>query len=93
MKTPLDLSKACLYDQLAEEATELAQAAIKMARILRAENPSPVTPEYAEQTVTEEYNDLMNVIHLLGYPEDKDMQREKMRRWIERLNSEQVILV
>lgn len=88
MKTPLDLSKPCIYDQLAEEATELAQAAIKMARILRRENPSPVTPHFAEHMVEEEYNDLMNVIHLLGYAEDKDKQREKMRRWIERLNQE-----
>lgn len=88
MKTPIDLSKPCLYDQLAEEATELAQAAIKMSRILRGENPAPVTPQFVERMVNEEYNDVMNVIHLLGFCENKDMQREKMRRWIERLNTE-----
>lgn len=86
MKTPLDLSRPCLYDQLAEEATELAQAAIKMARILRGENPSPVTPEYAKLMVNEEYSDLMTVIKLLEITEDMELQREKMRRWIERLN-------
>lgn len=86
MKTPLDLPSPCLYDQLAEEATELAQAAIKMSRILRGENPSPVTHEYAKLMVIEEYSDLLNVSNLLGITEDKDLQREKMRRWIERLN-------
>lgn len=88
LKTPLDLSKPCLYDQLAEEATELAQAAIKMARILRGENPSPVTPQFVEHMVDEEYNDVMNIIHILGIPENKELQRDKMRRWIERLNQE-----
>lgn len=86
LKTPLDLSKACLYEQLAEEATELAQAAIKMGRILRGENPSPVTPHFAEHMIIEEYNDIMNVINILGIPENKELQREKMRRWIDRLN-------
>lgn len=86
MKTPLDLPKAAIYEQLAEEATELAQAALKTARILRGENPTPVTIEVAESNVVEEYSDLMNVIKLFGIIENKDLQREKMRRWIERLN-------
>lgn len=88
MKTPLDLSKPCLYDQLAEEAMELAHAAIKMSRTLRGENPSPITTDHAEKMVNEEYGDLMNVIGILGLYVNKDLQREKMRRWIERLNQE-----
>lgn len=88
MKTPIDLSKPCLYDQLAEEATELAQAAIKMSRILRGENPSSITPQFIMHMVSEEYNDVMNVIHLLGLYEDKEQQKAKMLRWIERLNQE-----
>lgn len=86
MKTPLDLSKPCIYDQLAEEATELAQAAIKMSRILRGENPAPVTPEFVEHMIIEEYSDVLNIIDLLGIIDDKDLRREKMRRWIARLN-------
>lgn len=34
-----------MHEQLAEEATELAKEALKMARILRGENPTPVTME------------------------------------------------
>ena len=86
MKTPLDLSRPCLYDQLAEEATELAQAAIKMARIMRGENPSPVTQSFAEKCVIEEYNDVINAAKILKIPMDDDLQREKMRRWVDRLN-------
>lgn len=86
MKTPLDLSAPCLYDQLAEEAVELAQAAIKMARIMRGENPSPVTQSFAEKCVREEYNDIINVAKILKIPIDDDLQRGKMCRWIDRLN-------
>lgn len=86
MKTPLDLSRPCLYDQLAEEATELAQAAIKVARIMRGENPSPVIQSFAEKCVIEEYNDVINIAKTLKIPMDDDLQREKMRRWVDRLN-------
>ena len=30
-----------MLEQMAEEAAELAQAALKLARVLRAENPTP----------------------------------------------------
>lgn len=86
MKTPLDLSKAAIYEQLAEEADELCHAAQKMARKLRGENPTPVTFEYIERSLHEEYNDVLNCINILGLAPDGELQREKMRRWIERLN-------
>lgn len=37
------IGSPAMLEQLAEEATELAQAALKAARILRKENPTPVT--------------------------------------------------
>lgn len=39
------IGKAAMLEQLAEEAAELAQAALKCARIERGENPTPVTME------------------------------------------------
>lgn len=86
MKYPSDLSKAALYEQLAEEAIELAHAAQKMARIERGENPTPVTREFVRHNIVEEFNDVLNSIELLKIEADPDIQREKMRRWIERLN-------
>lgn len=39
------IGEPAMYEMLAEEATELAHAAQKMARILRGEKPTPVTEE------------------------------------------------
>lgn len=86
MKSPLDLSPAALYEQLAEEAAELAHAAQKMARKLRGENPTPVTEEFIRHSVWEEYNDVLNTASYVGLCGDIEFQREKSRRWIERLN-------
>ena len=41
------LTKAAVLEQMSEEAAELAQAALKYARILRGENPTPVTEREA----------------------------------------------
>lgn len=86
MKTPLDLPKAAIYEQLAEEADELAHAALKMARKLRGENPTPLTEDFIASKIHEEYNDVLNCVNLIGLSPDHELQREKMRRWIERLN-------
>ena len=86
MRTPSDLSRAALYEQLAEEAIELAHAAQKMARKLRAENPTPVTEEFIRHSIHEEFNDVLSCAQTLGLEDDQDLRREKMRRWIERLN-------
>ena len=56
-----DISKADLYEQLAEEAAELAQAANKMARVMRGTNPTPKTEEEARNSLIEEYTDVVNV--------------------------------
>ena len=54
---------------LAEESTELAQAALKTARVLRGENPTPVTLEEARDHLAEELADVLIVswpIHIWG---------------------------
>lgn len=38
------IGKAALLEQTAEEASELSQACLKMARKIRGENPTPKTP-------------------------------------------------
>ena len=47
------------FTQLAEEATELAQAALKMFRILDGRNPTPVTPEEGMANLYEEISDVL----------------------------------
>ena len=56
-----DIPKADLYEQLAEEAAELAQAANKMARVLRGTNPTPKSEEDARKDLIEEYTDVVSV--------------------------------
>lgn len=50
--------QAACYEMLAEEAIEVAHAALKIARILRGENPTPVELKKAKQKLYEEMIDL-----------------------------------
>lgn len=54
------IGKPAMLEQLAEEATELAKAALKLARIFRAENPTPVTKDEASKNLIEEINEVKN---------------------------------
>ena len=78
--------EAALYEQLAEEAAELAHAALKLARVLRQESPTPVTPIQAEMAVEEEYNDLLTVAIVATAAKQENLMIEaKLARWAERL--------
>ena len=77
---------ATLLDQLAEEATELAHAALKASRILRAENPTQVTLHEAESMAIEEWTDLCLVADVIGLNLDEDIYDAKLNRWTARLN-------
>ena len=46
-----------MLEQLAEEAAELSQAALKLARVLRGENPTPVTWREVRKHLIEEYDE------------------------------------
>ncbi len=70
--------------QLSEEASELAQAACKYARILDGTNPTPVTKEEAWEAVCEEYDDVQNAAAVLGVTGSRLRQFEKRARWRDR---------
>ena len=53
MKIIEEIGEAAMLEQLAEECTELAKAALKMARIIRKENPTPVTEKDAIANIRE----------------------------------------
>lgn len=84
-----NLSESARLEQLAEEASELAHAALKLARILRGENPTPMPEEAARKNLTEEIADVMVTVDSLM---DTRMLRdigthctEKKDRWEQRL--------
>ena len=46
------IGQAALLEQTAEEAAELSHAALKLARILRGENPTPVDAVNARKALS-----------------------------------------
>lgn len=78
-----------LLAQLAEEAAELSQAALKLRRALTGINPTPVTAEEARANLVEEIADVYNVSGFLLETEDfleiYDIVQRKRERWLKRL--------
>lgn len=73
-----------MYEQLAEESAELCKAALKMARIIRDENPTPVTKEQARQDLIEEYTDVLLCADEFGLMWDEDIATAKRERFKQR---------
>lgn len=90
MNNDIDLAnyigKPALLELTAEECVELAHACLKLARVIRQENPTPVTSDEAIANVEEEIADIdicideliksqiINIKNLL------DVKRFKMER-------------
>lgn len=83
-----------MWLQLAEEASELSQAASKMVRYIHGTNPvykngirvTDATELRAD--VIEEYMDVVNVCNHLGVPMHHGVIDAKNQRWRERLGLE-----
>lgn len=80
-----------MFCQLAEEAAELAQAALKLHRIYDCTNPTPVKMETAYENLLEEIADVSLVLDALGFDIKETKiaigitKIEKLGRWVERL--------
>lgn len=75
-----------IFDQLAEEAAELAQAANKMARVMRGTNPANIDEREAIKHVIEEYTDVHVVAKdILELQVDGLQVDYKIDRWAKRL--------
>ena len=85
------IGTAAALEQLAEEAAELAQSALKMARIARGENPTPVSEERAFLSLTEEIADVRLCVCVLqdiyGAFDTSKTEGEKLKRWHQRLDA------
>ncbi len=78
------ISEPALYEQLAEECSELAQACLKKARKIRGENFTPKTDAEINQDILEEYTDVMLVGNVLKLHTDRELYSQKLQRWINR---------
>lgn len=89
------LSKAAVLEQMAEEAAELCQAALKLARILRGENPTPVSEEDAalqvngEMADVEVCADVLAEHGIIGHNVVWEIYNNKMERWLKRLEEKE----
>lgn len=81
-----EIGTAATYEMLAEECSELAQACLKYARILRGENPTPKTQTEVLDNIIEEYTDVRLVASDLGLIYDTNIVRRKVLRFEGRIN-------
>lgn len=74
---------------LAEEASELAQAALKLRRAYDGKNATPVSQEDAYDKLLEEIADVGLCIQMLDINQVEvcKIRREKLERWIRRLKA------
>jgi NTP pyrophosphatase (non-canonical NTP hydrolase) len=85
------MPQAEIMTQLAEEAAELAQAALKYRRTLSNSNPTPVTRHEAEKVLLEEIADVKLCLHVAGFEAVRhkiEVNRTitaKAERWLKRL--------
>ena len=84
-KIKVRLGEAEVLAQLAEECTELAQAALKLRRALDEKNPTPNTEEERRRALLEEYTDVIHCALVLDLEMDLDQIRKKTERWMRRL--------
>lgn len=80
-----------LLCQLAEEASELAQAALKLKRAMEGTNPTPRSVEECMANMDEEIADVALLVELLGYDGadhtlvQSCIAQDKAERWLRRL--------
>ena len=79
------LGPAILYDQLAEECCELAQAALKQSRYIRQLNPTEMEQVDIVTNVNEEVSDVLLCLDVLGLSPDIRLMTAKLERWDKRV--------
>ena len=75
---------------LAEEACELAQAALKLRRVMNGKNPTPVRIQDALLALDEEIADVelcLEQVALKDMDRIREIRNRKLARWIERLKN------
>lgn len=79
--------------QLAEEASELAQAALKLRRVLDKTNPTPVDFDTAYGNLLEEIADVEGAVKVLTLDRKKEeiakISSDKITRWAQRLKEKE----
>lgn len=86
------LSEQDVLCQVAEEASELAQATVKLWRVMNGTNPTPVTRSEAVAAMLEEIADVNVAVSAfvkkfdVKYDDIAKIEDEKILRWAKRLS-------
>lgn len=89
-----EIGEPAVLEQLAEECAELGQAALKYARLLRGENPTPKTEAECLESLGEEIADvslcidLVNRVHHFDYFPVMDEKENRWKRRIEEMTND-----
>lgn len=77
------IGEAAMYEQFAEECVELAHAALKMARLLRGDNPPRnMSHRDCRKKIEEEFTDVFFCVRELDLKVDTDVLKEKEERFL-----------
>lgn len=81
-----------LLCQLAEECSELAQAALKVKRAMTAKNYTPMGLEEARKNLIEECADVLLCLDVIEYIRKNDYEvakvmEQKLERWVDRIEN------
>ena len=83
------IGSTAVLEQLAEESAELTQAVLKVSRILRGVNPTPVTLDRALESLREEVGDVLLCLSVLecafGRLSSDSGMAQKQERWKRRI--------
>ena len=78
------IGRPAMLEQLAEEASELAQACLKLAKKERGENPTPNSKAECERELIEEFTDVIQCARELKLKPDEEQIEEKAQRFLTR---------
>ena len=79
------IGEEAMWLQLAEEASELSQAACKMARYLHGTNPVSKSETSIRSDIIEEFADVINCARHLAIPIHEELIDNKNSRWMHRI--------
>jgi NTP pyrophosphatase (non-canonical NTP hydrolase) len=83
-----EIGKPAALENLAEECAECAQAALKCARILRGENPTPKTWDETYEELKSEFTDVIHMALDLGIPINRTQIVAKNERFVARVGKQ-----
>ena len=85
-----EIGEAAMLEMLAEELAECSHEALKLARVLRHENPTPKTEKEVRASLREEWSDVIQCSKELNLDVDWnqiEMKRQRFeQRWKEAQN-------